>query len=523
MRGRNQRGGRTSTLGSHVIEPIKRRYDAGPTPSTGSPQLTHYPLGTYPSTVERVHFADGRQARTDLVRLHPTVDAYAVGLLSGSTRQPVTYHETAWNQAPTVQLWRQRREIQAVLGGSYPAVNLRVLSSRLRDAGYPLAGADLRDHEAIAATQAALWHLTAGIDLATRPTWQADSIRATGGIDDGAPLPSGRSSRGATSVNATNLPWHTTVSRGHPWHLEFSLPDRPQLGGYNLALAAPADTTTLRFHLERSLDGTTWSPVPTSDIPPLDTPHEPSRPPLPTRGGSIFGDPAGRDSADQLLTWHGASLGCGTTLATGSGQGYPWYRVVIETDAEHPIPVTIADLRVRVSGAGAYRNPERVVHLYRYLLDLARERPTRRLTLTRAQTAANTPTGSQHPPSQTRSATNGLVGPLRITGAAAGELLRVRAEGPETLVVDREGTRLPDVIDPSQEFFLLAPRRRTPLRLQVTCERVRHDAQLLHTGSWSPSQPGALPQPGPLVRARASTWTETATFVLDLPLRTASR
>lgn len=146
---------------------------------------------------------------------------------------------------------RHTREIAWLLHHSYPAVSLPVLSARLREAGYPLGGGDLRAHEAIAATQAAIWHLTNGVDLDTRP--RSLPTHATAGHPNAQAVP--------VRVWPGAPRWSGTVEANRPLHLEFGFEDRPQLASYQVSLRAGSDTAHIDWQLERSSDGHLCEPL----------------------------------------------------------------------------------------------------------------------------------------------------------------------------------------------------------------------------------------------------------------------
>jgi TQXA domain-containing protein len=77
-----------------------------------------------------------------------------------------------------------------ILRNSLPTIGTAELSSRLRAAGYPLGSSNVAEHEAIAATQAAIWFFTNDMQLDDRPRNVPIAVRRTpNGVDfefDGA-------------------------------------------------------------------------------------------------------------------------------------------------------------------------------------------------------------------------------------------------------------------------------------------------------------------------------------------------
>ena len=133
-------------------------------------RMTRYRGGTYSPTVDTVMFTDGTTARTDLIRLNPDVGAYSLDFNGMVTDSPTVYRPHSWDEVTGAYAARFRSAaISALLAQSYPHVGLAELSSRLRAAGYPLNCGNLREHQAIAATQAAIWRLTNNLSLDTAP------------------------------------------------------------------------------------------------------------------------------------------------------------------------------------------------------------------------------------------------------------------------------------------------------------------------------------------------------------------
>jgi TQXA domain-containing protein len=113
-------------------------------------------------------------------------------------------------------------EVDWILRNSFPTLGTAELSDRLRAAGYPLGPANLAEHEAIAATQAAIWRFTNDLRLDNRP------------LD--VPVAAHRDPEGVT----------------------FEFDGAPELGGY----AAEVSTdVTARLVLQKSVDGVVWRDV----------------------------------------------------------------------------------------------------------------------------------------------------------------------------------------------------------------------------------------------------------------------
>ena len=54
-------------------------------PTAQLTRMTRYRGGTYSHTVDRIVFADGTTARTDLIRLNPNLQAYSLDFAGGLT------------------------------------------------------------------------------------------------------------------------------------------------------------------------------------------------------------------------------------------------------------------------------------------------------------------------------------------------------------------------------------------------------------------------------------------------------
>ncbi len=94
----------------------------------------------------------------------------------------------------------------------------------MRAAGYPMGPANISEHEAIAATQAAIWYLTNGLALDTRPLNEPDR---------------GEPSRPGSVIT-------------------FEFDGQPQLGGYSVCTASD---TAVGLKLQKSANGVDWQDV----------------------------------------------------------------------------------------------------------------------------------------------------------------------------------------------------------------------------------------------------------------------
>lgn len=198
-----------------------------PRPDAELSTLTRYRGGTYSHTVDTIVFADGTSARTDLIRLNPNIEAYSLDFAGRAPTKPSRYGVETWAAVPNVRARAVEPEVDWILRNSYPRLRPAELSRRVRAAGHLPGSANIAEHEAIAATQAAIWFLTNGLALDTRPL---------------------------------NVPVSTTTTAG-AWAFEFD--GKPQLGGYSLRATSKLPVTV---SLQKSVDGTEWHDVATSRL-----------------------------------------------------------------------------------------------------------------------------------------------------------------------------------------------------------------------------------------------------------------
>lgn len=159
-----------------AAEPVVVRRRIQPRPAIELSRLTRYHGGTYSHTVDRIVFSDGTAARTDLIRLNPGVEAYSLDFAGIAPLRPSRYDVASFAALPNAGARCFEVEIDWILRNSFPTLRAAELSRRVRDAGYPLGTGHLAEHEAIAATQAAIWHFTNGLDLDTRPRNEPDTV-----------------------------------------------------------------------------------------------------------------------------------------------------------------------------------------------------------------------------------------------------------------------------------------------------------------------------------------------------------
>jgi TQXA domain-containing protein len=337
-------------------------------PATQLTHMTRYRGGTYSHTVDTIVFADGSSARTDLIRLNPNVHAYSLDFTGIAPHHPSRYHLGTWSALPHLRTRGCEAGVDWILRHSFPMRPIAELSQQLRAAGYPLGRANISEHEAIAATQAAIWYFTNGLALDTRPL---------------------------------NVP--VGVRRAPGPVITFEFDGEPQLGGYSVWVASDA---AVGLKLQKSANGVVWQDV----------------------------------SSSQLTTNRGKgryrrTLGVGSTLSASShgrlGRGYRYYRLVSTTDAASP---TIDHVEFWLTGTRHYRNADRVVHLYNYLVTGACEalRNTDEPQLVDSQATAE----------------SDLIGPFQVPIP-----LTLSVTEGHTLV-DADGSSIDDIVRPGTDFYL---------------------------------------------------------------------
>ncbi|QLL05769.1 thioester domain-containing protein [Mycobacterium vicinigordonae] len=340
-------------------------------PAVEPARMTRYRGGTYSHTVDKVVFTDGTSARTDLIRLNPNLQAYSLDFAGIAPHHPSPYRLGSWSALPHLHTRGCEAEVEWILRHSFPMRSIARVSDELRRAGYPLGRGNISEHEAIAATQAAIWHFTNGMALDTRPL--------------NAPI---------------------AVLRGPGSALTFEFDGQPQLGGYALWTASESPVTV---RLQKSADAVVWQDV----------------------------------SGSQLVTNPGRgryqrTLGLGSTLSSDShgrgARGYRYYRLLTAApDGSPDAAATIDHVDFWLTGSGHYRNTDRVVHLYNYLLS-------------GAYTALRT--APQPLLDSAAVAEPGLVGPFQVSVPMT---LRV---GAGYQLIDAFGAVLDERIAPGTDFYV---------------------------------------------------------------------
>jgi TQXA domain-containing protein len=337
-------------------------------PTADLPAMTRYRGGTYSHTVERIVFADGASARTDLIRLNPNLRAYSLDFSGIAPHLPSRYRLGDWSALPHLRNRAYEAQVDWILRHSFPMTTSAELSRQLRSAGYPLGAANISEHEAIAATQAAIWSFTNGLVLDTQPL---------------------------------NIP--IAVKRGPGPVITFEFDGHPQLGGYSVWTTSDA---AVSMRLQKSANGVDWTDV---------------------SGSQLTTNPA--------KGHYRRPLGVGSTLSSSShgyrGRGYRHYRLITVSQSGTP---AVGHVGFWLTGTRHYRNSDRVVHLYNYLLAGASTalRDTEEPALSAGRAVAD----------------SGLVGPFQVRIP-----LLINATDGHALV-GADGTRIEGEIQPGVDFYL---------------------------------------------------------------------
>ncbi len=323
--------------------PAHRRLDGPAVRGAGPalPALTRARGGTFSPTVDVVHFADGSSAYTDLIRLNPNVDAYSLDFTGVSPRQLSHYREQGWGQAASGLPGFSLERVARVLGAGYPAVPTATLTRRLRAAGYHLGPGVIPEHEAIAATQAAIWRFTNGLDLDTRPLDLP--VRASARV---GPRPDARR---LLPDSDGSLHWVSQLPAGRTAYLEITLPGRPELRLFSFRVGPRTGRHRCRIRLEASRDGVHWRPV--------------------------FHPAVQLDDRRTGAEAVHRRLGAAATLSSAGPAGrtgHRHYRLAALGPDRRDGLLDLRDVRLEVSGGARFRNSARVVALYEWLLAAAR-------------------------------------------------------------------------------------------------------------------------------------------------------
>jgi TQXA domain-containing protein len=394
----------------------------------GSTTFSRYLGGTYPSTVEVIRFADGTQARTDMVRLHPNIAAYSIDYAGVAPGGPSRYRDGVWACGAKAAEADVEGEVVWIMRHSFPTLGTAELSRDLRAAGVPIGPADLKEHEAIAGTQAAIWHLTNGVNLDTQPLSVPVAVTAVESVR-------GTSPDAVLEVDGRKT-WRVLLVPGEQTFLEFEFDGRPQLGDYTVELGTRTTPTDVGWRLQRSNDRQTWRDVSGSEV-----------------------EVGSREIARDRTVVRTKGLGVGATLSGSApfagSLGYRYYRLVLQGGDDTVVRLEVRAVRFTLADSPGFRNGARVVHLYQYLLDRATSEVlgVPNLSIT-------------GPPVVDSEAGTGVAGPFHIDGERPADVWVTGASGGR--VVDQDGRQLRGPARPGRPFYVALPAGGTEGSFTVT-------------------------------------------------------
>jgi hypothetical protein len=234
----------------------------------------------------------------------------------------------------------------------------------------------------------------------------------------------------------------------------FAFDGEPELGGYSVELAS---RTAVSLMLQKSVDGHSWLDVTASGL-----------------------------NVEAGKGIHRKTLGVGSTVSRSRhgrrGEGFRYYRLVILADAA----VVIGTVRFWLNGSAAYRNPDRTVHLYDYLMAGAKRA---RETSVAAEILSDGAT-----------VVDDLVGPFRLQATHSASLTAVAAA-----IVDAEGREVTGPVEPGTEFYVRPQSGRDGVLLTATVPATSNGfggrviTGVARDDSNSRLTPVALAMPAPLV------------------------
>jgi TQXA domain-containing protein len=356
-----------------------------------------------------------------MVRLHPNIAAYSIDYAGVAPGGPSRYRDGAWASGAGVAEAGVEGEVVWIMRHSFPTLGTAELSANLRAAGVPIGSADLKEHEAIAGTQAAIWHLTNGMTLDTQPLSvpvAVSAVESAAGTSPGAVLDEdGRST------------WRAALVPGQERFLEFEFDGRPQLGEYTVELGPRTTPTAVSWRLQSSSDRHTWRDVSSSEV-------------------DVEVGLADGHEGRGCIAVRTKALGVGATLSdsvpSGGRTGYRYYRLAVRGCPDRVARIEVRAVRFTVADSPGFRNGARVVHLYQYLLAMA------------TSEVLGVPTLSIGGPSVVDAAPgNGLAGPFHIEGDRPAIVRVAGASGGR--VVDQDGRMLRGPARPGQPFYVDMP------------------------------------------------------------------
>lgn len=334
-------------------------------------------------------------------------------LLPGGSR----YQEKDWSATAALAGNQSQGEVARVLSSAYPERSVGELTADLKAAGRLASSAgNIKNWEAIAATQAAIWRFTDGKELDT--TRYADPVSvlassAAGGF-------------GAENVLSGDPASGWRASEAGPAHLDFVFPAQFQPRSYTVTTldGGSAGSTPASWKLQRSSDG-----------------------------GATYVDVSASSATGSFSG--GAAQSRSTNIPDGATDGSytDRYRLVFTGAVDPGAPVEVGGVSFEgfgVFGAQpnyvyrAYANPANVVAAYEYLVDLALRSP-------RSVVAPVTELTGPAAPVE-RGETSELIGPFRLGGNVSAEV-SVGGVGGAELLLDPSATPAASLVLPAGSEF----------------------------------------------------------------------
>ncbi|GAA2009033.1 Cys-Gln thioester bond-forming surface protein [Microbacterium ulmi] len=377
----------------------------------------YYRPGVLSATLERISFTDGTTTETDLLGIQgsgstASADVYSADFATTTAAEA----QTGWrgpalrdNSRLAEVPWTADAagELTWILQHSYPTLSTSKLTAALADRRDANTG-DIKNWEAIAATQAAIWHYTDGKDLDT--TRYLDPVsETTATTDAGAPA------------------------------IDFAFAVPVELRDYAVTSLGSADAPT-SWKLQRSSDGgQTWTDVSSSA-----TTH-------------TFAGPGTKRTV----------LGASATYG-----GYRDYRLVVTDGRSAEQPVDIADVHFDGFGVFGsqpndvyreYANNEDVVAAYEYLLEGANAEGPAALPAAPSVSLAGAQTSFE------TTKTPAAVGPFTLEGSTSARVAVAGADGVAVRTA-ADATDAEQLVLDAGESFWVFPGANRSAELTVTAD-----------------------------------------------------
>ena len=383
------------------------------------------------ATLEDLNFTDGTSTTVDLIGLRGTGSTSSASVYAadfdpalysnnGPTLPISTFTEAAWELGKNPEAHQNAAQVTWLLQNSYPELDTAALTAAARAAGFNPSTGNVKNYSAIAATQAAIWHYTDGLDLDT--TRYLDPTAAL--ASSTAPASTGAFAAENLLDGATTTGWR--ASDNGEATIDFTFPVPVELRSYSLSTleGGAAANTPASWKLQRSVDGSVWSDVSTS--------------------ATTATFPGGASQTKQTNLGGSATYG-----------GYAHYRLVI-TGADAAEPVEFSGIHFNGFGVfgsqpnyryAEFANTAEVVALYKYLVagSAGAVSPTPwTVAITSSQTTFQ------------RENTDEVVGPFTYQGSSSAIITASGAEGVK-LLATADGALVDELLLVSGDTFWVYP------------------------------------------------------------------